>query len=284
MTWRAPLRLVLPILGVAALAGCGGSGKSSSSTSTRASGPVSYAKAQGVFAKYQCAACHPIVNPSLDMRPAHTYASIVGVQAVEDPRLVRVVAGDPGRSFLFQKIAGDPKLGDIPAIGARMPQNAPRMSQADIDTIRAWIEQGAKNAQGKTVGPSVPTPGAASPSPTGNEAKGPTGDATISGVVEDQHHKPLAGALVTLLLRGSDQPGGEEHYRVAATDASGHYSLTHAPTGQYLLKAYAPLSIYVSRIVALKSGQKAEVDFGLPRRVIPNPNVAAHAVTTGGRT
>jgi hypothetical protein len=254
---------------IALTAACGGSGERSSS-----SRPVRFAQVQAVFVKYRCAACHPLANPSLDLRPRHAYGSLVGVRALEDPRLVRVIAGDPARSFLYQKIAGDPRLGDIPAIGARMPPAAPRMAQADIDLVAAWIRQGAKNGQGRTAGPTVPTPGAAGGSPVGSEPSGPTGDATIEGVVEDQQHRPLAGAIVTLLLRGQNQPGGEEHYRVAAADAHGRYRLAHAPVGQYLLKAYAPKRIYVSRIVALDEHQTARIDFGLPDRVIPNPVVA----------
>lgn len=253
--------------------GCGGSGSGSSSAKH-----VRFAQVQAVFVKYSCASCHPIVNPSLDLRRGHEYGSLVGVRALEDPRLVRVVAGDPNRSFLYQKIAGDPKLGDVPAIGARMPQQAPRMDQADIDLVAAWISDGAKNAQGRTPGPTVPTPGAPGSSPVGNEPGGPTGNATIEGTVEDGAHRPLAGAVVTLLLRGSNQPGGEEHYRVAATNANGRYVLRHAPVGQYLLKAYASKRIYVSRIVALDDRETKTIDFGLPDRVIPNPTISAPSV------
>lgn len=266
----------------AVLAGCGGGGNYASGKAAGGRPTVRFKQVQAVFVKYSCAACHPSVNPSLDLRPGHEYASLVGIRATEDPRLVRVVAGDPARSFLYQKIAGDPKLGDIPAIGARMPQGAPRMAQSDIDIVAAWIRQGAKNAQGKTAGPSVPTPGAPGRSPVGKEPSGPTGTATIRGVVEDQRHRPLPGAIVTLLLRGQDQPGGEEHYRVAATDARGRYVLRRAPVGQYLLKAYASRRIYVSRIVALANRQTATIDFGLPNAVIPNPTISAARVRRAG--
>ncbi len=258
---------------VLATNGCGGSGGGSSTAKH-----VGFARVQAVFAKYSCASCHPLVNPSLDLRPGHAYGSLVGVRALEDPRLVRVVAGDPNRSFLYQKIAGDPKLGDVPAIGARMPQQAPRMEQSDIDLVASWISQGAKNAQRRTPGPTVPTPGAPGPSPVGSEPGGPTGNATIEGIVQDERHRPLSGAIVTLLLRGENQPGGEEHYRVAATNANGHYVLRHAPVGQYLLKAYASKRIYVSRIVALDDRETTTIDFGLPDRVIPNPTITAPSV------
>lgn len=258
---------------VTGASGCGGGGNR----------PATFRQVEHVFATYGCAACHPGINPSLDLRPGKAYRNLVGVQATEDPRLVRVVAGDPEKSFLFRKIAGEPELGDIPGIGARMPQGAPRMAQGDIDLVHDWIREGAKNAQGKTVGPTIPTPGDPGEAPAGEAATNQRGDATISGVVEDQRHRPLRQALVTLLLRGPSQERGEEHYRVAVTDAAGHYRLSHAPTGQYLLKAYAPRSIYVSRIVALEHGQRATIDFGLPDRVIPNPVVSSPRVELAGR-
>ncbi len=271
--------VLLALLGLAS--GCGGGGGESATGGQ----PVSFAQVEQVFAKYSCAACHPSVNPSLDLSPGHIYENVVGIRAVEDPNLIRVVAGDPERSFLYVKIVGVPELGDIPAIGSRMPQGAARMAQADLDLVRAWILQGAKNAEGKTVGPTVPTPGSPGPTPVGDEPAGPTGRGTIVGVVEDQRRRPIAHALVTLLLRGDDQPGGEEHYRVAETDAQGRYTLRSAPAGQYLLKAYAPESIYVSRIVALEEGGRATVNFGLPARVIPNPTISRpHVSARAGGT
>jgi hypothetical protein len=266
---------VAVLFGALAAAGCGGGGSERSASGK----PVTFAQVEKVFAKYSCASCHPVVTRSLDLRPGRAYRDLVGVRAVEDPRLVRVVAGDPDRSFLYQKVAGDPKLGDIPAIGARMPQGAPRMEQGDIDTIRDWILQGAKNAQGKTVGPRVPTPGAVL-SPVGAEATRARGTGTITGVVQDDRRRPLPHALVTLLLRSQRQPGGEEHYRVAETDASGRYTLPRAPAGRYLLKAYGPRSIYVSRIVALGKGDRAVIDFGLPSRVVPNPRISRPRVSS----
>lgn len=261
------------VAGGAALVACGSSAKERT---------VRYAQVQSVFVKYRCAACHPVVNPSLDLRPGHEYGSLVGIRAVEDPRLVRVVAGDPARSFLYQKIAGDPQLGDIPAIGARMPQGAPRMEQGDIDLVAAWIRQGAKDGEGKTAGPTVPTPGAAVASPSAPRAERPVGTGTIRGVVEDARHRPLAGAIVTLLLRGPALPGGEEHYRVATADARGRYVLRGAPAGRFLLKAYASRHIYVSRIVSLAEHGSATIDFGLPPTRIPNPTIARPSVRRSG--
>jgi hypothetical protein len=239
---------------------------------------VAYARVQAVFGEYGCTGCHPGVNPSLDLTEGSSYGDLVGIRALEDPTLYRVVAGDPERSFLYLKVGGAPPLADIPAIGTRMPPRAPPMDPADLELIREWIEQGAKGADGQTGGPQVPTPG----TPPGDldvpAADETEGSATITGSVVDQDRQPIEGALVTMLLEGAGQEGGEEHYRVAVTDARGRFTLADAPTGQFLLKAYGPDTIYVSRIVALEDGERQQVRFGLPDRVVDNPAVSTPRV------
>jgi Carboxypeptidase regulatory-like domain len=252
--------------------GCGGEDGDETGT------PVSYEQVQGVFDEYGCASCHPGVNPSLDLSEGNSYDQLVGIQALEDPTLYRVVAGDPERSFLYLKLGGDPPVADIPAIGTRMPPRAPPIDPEDLDLIRRWILQGAKGTDGLTGGPQVPTPG----TPPGDldvaAASETEGSATIAGSVVDQRFEPIEGALVTMLLAGPGQEGGEEHYRVAVTDSDGRFTLDDAPTGQFLLKAYGPGTIYVSRIVALEDGEREEVRFGLPDRVVENPEISSPRV------
>jgi hypothetical protein len=269
--------LILAVVVVAGLAACAG-GEDDAAQRTDSSEPVSYAQVQAVFGKYGCVGCHPGVNPSLDLREGRSYEQLVGVRALEDPRLVRVVAGDPERSFLYLKLGGAPPVADIPAIGTRMPPRAPPIDEADLELVRAWIEQGAKNVDGKTGGPRVPTPGTPPTELDVAAATRPRGTGTITGSVISQRRRPIDGALVTLLLKGRDLEGGEEHYRVAVTDASGRFTLPGAPAGSYLLKAYAPDTIYVSRIVALDEGETQRIEFGLPDRRVPNPRVAAPRV------
>jgi Carboxypeptidase regulatory-like domain len=254
------------LLSVVVLAGCGGDDE------------VAYAEVQRVWEKYGCTGCHPGVNPSLDLREGNSYDELVGIAALEDPSLVRVVAGDPERSFLYLKLGGAAPIGDIPAIGTRMPPRAPPIDEADLELVRRWIEQGAKNQDGVTGGPRVATPGTP---PTELDVAAATqqrGSGTIAGSVIDQRRRALGGALVTMLLTGETEEGGEEHYRVAITDAAGRFTLRDAPAGRYLLKAYAPETIYVSRIVALDEGETQRVRFGLPERRVPNPQIAAPRV------
>jgi len=264
---------VLVVAAALLVASCGGGDKAGDLGE-----PVAYSEVQTVWNTYGCTGCHPGVNPSLDLRPGKSYDDLVGIRALEDPELVRVIAGDPGSSFLYLKLGGDPPVADIPGIGTRMPPRAPPIDAADLNLVRRWIEQGAKDENGETGGPRVATPGTP---PTGLDVAAATeqrGTGTIDGSVVGQDRRPLKGALVTLLLKGADLEGGEEHYRVAVTDAAGKFTLPAAPAGSYLLKAYAPDTIYVSRIVALDEGETQTISFGLPDRVVPNPAIAAARV------
>lgn len=261
-------------IGMAACGGGGGGGEAAAPAENLGE-PVSYEQVQAVFEEYACTACHPSVNSSLDLTAETSYADLVGIQALEDPTLYRVVAGDPERSFLYLKIGGAPPVADIPAIGTRMPPQAPPIDEADMEVVRRWILQGAKDVDGQTKGPTVPTPG--NP-PSGLDVAAATaasGTAAITGSVIGQNREPIEGALVTLLLAGPDEPGGEEHYRVAVTDAEGRFTLSEAPSGRFLLKAYGPNTIYVSRIVALDEGETQEIQFGLPDREVGNPTISA---------
>ena len=262
----APLTCLLAVAVIASR--CGGEDGAATA------GGVTYEQVQGVFEKYGCAGCHPGVVPALDLTEGRSYSELVGIQAVLDPTLYRVVAGDPGKSFLYLKLGGDPPVADIPAIGIRMPPGAPPIDPADLALVRSWIIQGAKDVDGETKGPEVATPGSA---PTGLDvppATTATGTGTITGTVVDERFEPVEGALVTLLLHGPGEEGGVEHYRVADTDAAGRFTLPEAPSGSYELKAYGPDTIYVVRIVALEEGETQEVHFGLPDRAVENPTIS----------
>lgn len=265
--------LAVTALGALA-AGCGGGDDS------EAVRDVPYSEVQSVFNQYGCVGCHPGVNSALDLRAGESYDNLVGIEALEDPTLYRVVAGDPSTSLLYLKLGGDPVVGDIPGVGTRMPPRSPPVAEEDLATVRDWILGGARDENGETGGPEVQTPGTPPPAVGDRElATKQTGTGTISGSVIDQRRQPLAGALVTMLLVGAGLDGGEEHYRVALTDSSGRFTLEDAPSGRFLLKAYAPNTIYVSRIVALEEDETVEIQFGLPDRIVPNPTISRPSVT-----
>ena len=75
--------------------------------------------------------------------------------------------------------------------------------------------------------------------------------ATISGVVEDSHSVPIAGALVST------------HRAAGITDSDGAYSITVIP-GTYTVKASAYRNLSSTRSITVAPGElKTEVDFTL---------------------
>lgn len=80
---------------------------------------------------------------ALELTPEVSYASLVGVLATNpvarEAGLLRVTAGDPGRSFLFDKLTG--VLG--PGEGLAMPRVGALIPQKRIDLVRRWITAGA---------------------------------------------------------------------------------------------------------------------------------------------
>lgn len=250
-----------------------------------ASEPVAYSQVQEIFTT-KCSGCHPVVNSALDLTPGRSYEEIVGVPAVEAPGLVRVVAGDPAASFLYLKVVGFPGLGDVPAVGTRMPPMAPRLPDEEIRVLRDWIAQGAKNENGQTVSKNAVPVRGAQPTFTGApQATREEGTGTLVGRVTDQRGRPITGAIVTLLLKGSSFPDGEEHVRAALTGPDGRYRMPNVPVARIELKAYAPNTIYVSRVLEVTEGGSSTADFGLPDRKIRNPEISKPEVTsTAGST
>ncbi len=89
-----------------------------------------------------CSACHSgvggVLPGSMDLTDvAASFASLVNVTSIQEPPLLRVEPNDPDISYLIHKLEG------TQAVGARMPDGGPFLSQETIDVIREWIEQGA---------------------------------------------------------------------------------------------------------------------------------------------
>lgn len=78
----------------------------------------------------------------LEMRDAsRAHAALVGTMAMTIPcnDRTRVVPGDAANSVLYQKISGENLC------GPRMPLSRDPLPQEEIDRIRTWIEEGARN-------------------------------------------------------------------------------------------------------------------------------------------
>lgn len=76
---------------------------------------------------------------ALDLGQGRAFTNLVGVSSTERPALNRVEPGDPDNSYLVRKVEGGPNIA-----GSRMPLGRPNLSQAQIDLIRQWIADGAK--------------------------------------------------------------------------------------------------------------------------------------------
>ncbi len=93
-----------------------------------------------------CAGCHSpgggadLFGISLQLTADVSYGLLVNQPSVLDSELTLVVPGEAASSFLLEKVSSNP-----PSIGDRMPRFAPALSQAQIDLIRDWINQGARD-------------------------------------------------------------------------------------------------------------------------------------------
>ena len=101
-----------------------------------------YAGVEKIFTR-ACAGtgCH--INEAapagkLDLGEGRAYAQLVDV-ASSAGRSPRVTRGDPDASYLWCKLAGS----CAERMGARMPLDAPPLSDVDLETIRTWIAAGA---------------------------------------------------------------------------------------------------------------------------------------------
>jgi len=82
--------------------------------------------------------CHSGSQPpeNLSLEAGMSYNNLVNV-ASNQSALMRVKPGSSMESWLIRKLEGNGTT--------RMPQTGQQLSMAEIDTIRVWIDRGAKN-------------------------------------------------------------------------------------------------------------------------------------------
>ena len=98
-----------------------------------------------------CMPCHTtatgegVVNGKLDMTSqSAAYMNLVGVMAAGEAcnaMGVRVVAGSPSTSILFEKV----NPSSTSRCGAQMPLNGGDLAANDVALIQSWIQAGALN-------------------------------------------------------------------------------------------------------------------------------------------
>lgn len=99
----------------------------------------------GYFSSCTFSSCHGAKKPAaaLDLTPGHAYAQLLGVKASHAKAaaagLVRVVAGQPDASFLYQKVVGPVQFGKL------MPEGEDTVVDPDcgVAALRQWIADGA---------------------------------------------------------------------------------------------------------------------------------------------
>lgn len=88
--------------------------------------------------------CHTGASPpeGMNLSDGQTFANTVNVPSNQSP-LLRIKPLDPDSSYLVHKILGT--QGTVGGGGSRMPARNCCLTQAQIDTVTAWIRKGAKN-------------------------------------------------------------------------------------------------------------------------------------------
>lgn len=138
MNRRVPL--VLFLLGVTS---CAGDGVVSMVGGPPPSNAPTLTSLQSSIFSPKCAVpgCHtaPAPEQGMDLTEGHTYAFTIGVDSNELSGFKRVVPGDAADSYLYMKLAGDPRI-----VGERMPFGG-MLTAAEIESVKQWIDAGAQN-------------------------------------------------------------------------------------------------------------------------------------------
>ncbi len=90
-----------------------------------------------------CITCHVVGGPAafLPLTEGVSYNNLINRVSGAKPGAIRVIPGDPGNSYLIQKLEGAPDI-----VGQRMPRTSgPFLTEGQISIIRRWIELGANN-------------------------------------------------------------------------------------------------------------------------------------------
>jgi len=136
-------RLLLSLGLVLSVASCGGDGVIDTGGGPPPNDAPTLTSLQTTIFTPLCAfsGCHgaPAPEQGMDLSEGKTYVYTVGVDSVELSRFKRVAPGDASDSYLYMKLAGDPRIA-----GDRMPFGG-MLTAAEIDAVRAWIDAGARD-------------------------------------------------------------------------------------------------------------------------------------------
>jgi hypothetical protein len=131
----------------------GASAEKGSPTSQAAAGPCGAGDFSSTFAAIQkvifegrnCTngMCHgAAMMGGLDLRADAAYQSLIEVKSNNSPRF-RVMPGQPGESFLYNKLRAATEPGSVEVEGSPMPSGMAPLSPNHLEVVRRWIEVGA---------------------------------------------------------------------------------------------------------------------------------------------
>lgn len=106
--------------------------------------PVEFKRDIVPLLKTRCAVCHLTGDEAYGMAlyPGAAYKNLVDVQSHESP-LMRVKPGKPDESYIIHKLEGT--QASVGGNGLQMPIEGGYLSKQEIDMIRSWIADGAKD-------------------------------------------------------------------------------------------------------------------------------------------
>src|ERR1700736_1451484 len=151
--WPLALRtgVVLTLLNIAACAGNGNgldaNGRPLGSGGSTPPLSADFASLQAnIFSPICAAVCHTGggAPEGLRLDAADSFNLLVGVPSTEVPSLLRVKPGDPGNSYIIQKLEGHAAVGSQMPFGC--PNTQPCLTTSTIAFIRQWITNGAPPA------------------------------------------------------------------------------------------------------------------------------------------
>ena len=129
-------------------AACGGSSASPTSPTTPTpttpgnTSTATFATISSQIFSQRCTGCHAGSAPAagMNLSASTAFAALVNVASSERSGAVRVIPGNADGSYLVQKLRGDAGI-----VGQRMPAGGPFLSDDQINLIRQWINEGARN-------------------------------------------------------------------------------------------------------------------------------------------
>lgn len=95
-----------------------------------------------IFDRHCVTDCHQLASAAagLQLNRGRSHLQLVQVPSQQISSQLRVLPGDPDRSYLIKKVSGGAGM-----VGDRMPRLAPPLSTAQVQRLRDWISRGAPN-------------------------------------------------------------------------------------------------------------------------------------------